>query len=143
MGSAWRRYRPAHFRRITRRDPALDLLRVIALARVVLWHVLAATWMTFFAAIPLMFFVAGTLLDGSQRRRSYRSVVFSRARRLLVPLWAFGVVVATATGIRAHALGQSVRLTTTAVMHATTWVLPIVDPHGSAWQGGWLSGHLW
>ena len=72
MGSAPRRYRPAHFRQVTRRDPALDLLRVIALARVVLWHVLAATWMTFFAAIPLMFFVAGTLLDGSQRRRSYR-----------------------------------------------------------------------
>src|SRR5205807_6919551 len=131
MGSAPRRYRPAHFRQVTRRDPALDLLRVIALARVVLWHVLAATWMTFFAAIPLMFFVAGTLLDGSQRGRSYRSVVLRRARRLLVPLWAYGVVVATATGIRAQALGQPLRLTTGAGVHATTWLLPVVDPAGS------------
>ena len=53
----------------SRRDPALDLLRGLALIRVVLWHTFAQTWMTLFAAIPLMFFVAGTLLAASGERR--------------------------------------------------------------------------
>lgn len=63
------------------RDPALDLLRSIALARVVLWHTFAATWMTFFAAIPVLFFVAGALLAVSRDGRSYPSVVRGQGRR--------------------------------------------------------------
>src|SRR5918912_513496 len=87
--------------RATRRDPALDLLRGVALVRVVLWHTFAKTWMTVFAAIPLMFFVAGTLLAASGERRRQRDVVGRRMRRLLLPLWAYGLVVAVATAVRA------------------------------------------
>jgi CubicO group peptidase (beta-lactamase class C family)/peptidoglycan/LPS O-acetylase OafA/YrhL len=116
---------------------------VIALVRVVLWHALAATWMTFFAAIPIMFFVAGSLLDGSRSRQPYGRVVLKRARRLLLPLWAYGVVIATASVVQSERMGQPVRLTSRGLAHAATWVVPLVDPKGSAWQGGWLSGHLW
>jgi CubicO group peptidase (beta-lactamase class C family)/peptidoglycan/LPS O-acetylase OafA/YrhL len=26
---------------------------------------------------------------------------------------------------------------------APAWIFPLLDPHGSAWEGGWLSSHLW
>lgn len=42
----------------------LDLLRGVALIRVVVWHTFAAPWMTAFAAMPVMFFVVGTMLPG-------------------------------------------------------------------------------
>src|SRR4051794_39482327 len=78
---------------VVQRDPSLDLLRGSALLRVVVWHVFAATWMTWFAAMPLMFFVAGTLLAASASRRSHAGMLVRRLRRLLVPLWVYGVVV--------------------------------------------------
>src|SRR3954447_10083592 len=96
----------------SRRDPALDLLRGVALLRVVLWHTFATTWMTAFAAIPLMFFVAGTLLAAAGERRRYRDVVGRRVRRLLLPLWAYGVVVAGATAVRASLNHEDLHLTT-------------------------------
>src|SRR3954464_2720631 len=108
----------------SRRDPALDLLRGIALLRVVLWHTFAKTWMTAFAAIPLMFFVAGTLLAASGHRRRQRDVVGRRLRRLLLPLWAYGMVVGAATAVRASLNHQHLQLTARAVAKAATWVLP-------------------
>jgi peptidoglycan/LPS O-acetylase OafA/YrhL len=128
---------------VAARDPALDLLRGVALIRVILWHTFAATWMTFFAAIPMMFFVAGTLLAASGKRRHQHQVVGRRMRRLLLPLWAYGIVVLAATAVRAMLNHQALRITTGSLMKAGTWVLPLADPAGSAWHGGWLSDHLW
>src|SRR3954463_5509044 len=100
------------------RDPALDLVRGIALIRVVLWHTFANTWMTMFAAIPLMFFVAGTLLAASGDRRRQRDVVGRGMRRLLLPLWAYGVVVGSATVLRASLNHEQLRLTPHALVKA-------------------------
>src|SRR5947207_2734554 len=81
MGSAPRRYRPAHFRQVTRRDPALDLLRVIALARVVLWYLRAYFWMVLLAP-----------------------VLARLARRLVVALPLFGVAIAVLEAAGRHHL---------------------------------------
>jgi CubicO group peptidase (beta-lactamase class C family)/peptidoglycan/LPS O-acetylase OafA/YrhL len=125
------------------RDPALDLLRTVALIRVVLWHALAAPWMTYFAAMPALFFVAGTLLAASGDRRTYPAVVLRRCRRLLPPLWLFGAVVAVAGGLRAGIHDQSLLPSLAEAKVAISWVIPVVDPRASDWHGGWLSTHLW
>jgi CubicO group peptidase (beta-lactamase class C family)/peptidoglycan/LPS O-acetylase OafA/YrhL len=125
------------------RDPALDLLRTVALGRVVLWHAFAASWMTFFAAMPVMFFVAGTLLAPPPGRRSHLALVRRRARRILVPLWIYAAVVLTA-GVLRHPPGwEAVASVPDGLAKALTWIVPLVDPAGADWHGGWLSTHLW
>ena len=125
------------------RDPALDLLRTIALGRVLLWHAFAAPWMTFFAAMPVMFFVAGTLLDRPGSRSSHAPLLRRRARRLLLPLWIYGGVVATAGLLHDPPGWPTLSSAPGALWHAVSWMLPLVDPAGSDWHGGWLSTHLW
>jgi len=127
-----------------RRDEALDLLRSLALFRVILWHAFAATWMTTIAAMPVMFFVAGSLLGsgGTGGRGSYVAFLRRRARRLLLPFWAYGAAVA-ATMIYVP-LGDERWATAGGIaLRALTWFLPLVDPVDSTWHGGWLSNHLW
>ena len=124
------------------RDTVLDLLRTVALIRVLLWHAFAAPWMTWFAAMPVMFFVAGTLLHYPGGKGSHRKLVRRRAGRLLIPLWVYGTVVAIAGILRGPGWpSPSPGLPT--FEHALTWLLPLVDPVGADWHGGWLSTHLW
>lgn len=123
------------------RDPALDLVRAVALARVVLWHMFAATWMTAFAAIPLMFFVSGSLLVHADKPQPYWRLLKRRGKRLLVPLWAYGAAVLGATML--HADGLSWPATTGELWRALSWIVPVVDPADSQWHGGWLANHLW
>src|SRR5204863_2355824 len=70
-------------------------------------------------------------------------VLRRRTKRLLLPLWAYGGVVVAATLVQAHVNHQSVHLTRASVGKALTWIVPLTDPAGSAWHGGWLSSHLW
>jgi len=67
----------------------LDLLRTIALYRVVVLHVTGLDPLTWFAAMPVMFFVAGSLMAGSLDARRGRSVVVDRFRRILIPLGGY------------------------------------------------------
>jgi len=67
----------------------LDAVRSLALARVVVYHALAREWLQIFAALPLMFFVAGSLYAASLERRRTRTVVSDRYRRILVPYWCY------------------------------------------------------
>jgi CubicO group peptidase (beta-lactamase class C family)/peptidoglycan/LPS O-acetylase OafA/YrhL len=127
----------------TNRDAALDLLRTVALGRVMLWHAFAAPWMTFFAAVPLMFFVAGTLLAESSQGVPYGALMRRRARRVLLPLWVYGAAVAVAGLLREPPGWHTLAAAPTALWHAVTWIVPLVDPAGSEWHGGWLSTHLW
>jgi CubicO group peptidase (beta-lactamase class C family)/peptidoglycan/LPS O-acetylase OafA/YrhL len=121
-----------------RRDPLLDLLRSIALARIVAWHLYAQTWLTWIAAVPVMFFVAGSLL--SPGRHSYRSLVTKRARRLLVPFWVYGAAVGVFTTIVAVGSSTTHDVSLTSIW---SWIVPIVDPTSATWTSGWLSTHLW
>ncbi len=126
-----------------RRDDALDLLRTVALGRVLLWHAFAASWMTFFAAMPVMFFVAGTLLEPPSGAASHRALVRRRARRLLLPLWVYGAVVAAAGLLREPPGWHTLSSAPAALGNAVTWIVPLVDPAWAEWHGGWLSTHLW
>lgn len=121
------------------REVFLDAIRAIALIRVVIWHAFGVAAITYFvAAMPAMFFVTGSLLAKSMTRRPPATVLRDRFRRLLVPLWAFAGAAWLAMAVAAARTGTHLPL-----HRAVVWLFPVVDPHGSAWEGGWLSTHLW
>ncbi|WIG16391.1 acyltransferase family protein [Kocuria rosea] len=75
------------------RDRYLDLLRSIALVRVIAYHTFAgAAFSLVFPAMGVMFALAGVLMARSLRRPA-GSVLVSRARRVLVPLWVYAATV--------------------------------------------------
>lgn len=133
------------------RDPFLDGLRAMSVVRVVLLHLLqhvqhpfVATFSFFMPGMPLMFFVSGALAgsglanaDSAKRRRFWRE----RGRRLLVPFWAFGVVILTICLVGAIARP-------TDPDHAfpfaklAFWALPLAGPQASA-AFDELDWHLW
>ncbi len=137
---------PARTARGAARDPSLDVLRSVALVRVLLWHALAWAWLSWvFPAMPVMFFLAGSLLTAGTARRPWWRTALRRARRLLVPFWAFGAVVLATTALTAwrsggapavgEALPDGVRL--------LGWLVPLAPPEGAEGQQGWLTSHLW
>ncbi|MFF7476328.1 acyltransferase family protein [Streptomyces sp. NPDC008092] len=77
------------------RDRYLDLLRSLALLRVVVYHLFGWPWLTvLFPSMGVMFALAGSLMARSLNRPA-GSVIRSRLRRLLPPLWLFGAVLLT------------------------------------------------
>ncbi|MBL8862127.1 MAG: acyltransferase family protein [Planctomycetes bacterium] len=133
------------------RDPFLDGLRAVSVVRVVLLHLLqhvshpfVATFSFFMPGMPLMFFVSGALAasgldgaDGARRRRFWRE----RARRLLVPFWAFGATILLVCAVGAlafrHDPAHAFPFRTLAF-----WVLPLAGPQASA-AFDELDWHLW
>ena len=124
------------------REGWLDAVRAVALARVILWHAFGAAAITYvLSAVPAMFFVTGSLLAKSLDRRPARAVLVDRARRLLVPLAAFS---GTAVAVMAIAWVVAPSATTELPWRGlVTWFLPLADPSGSDWEGGYLSSPLW
>ena len=120
------------------RDLGLDLLRGAALLRVVIWHATGAAAVTLVAAIPVMFFVSGQLFAGSAERRGEWPTVRDRLRRIGPPLWLFALVAWAAMFIASVATGAGL-----AWSRLIWWVLPLTDPVGSPWEGGWLATPLW
>jgi peptidoglycan/LPS O-acetylase OafA/YrhL len=79
------------------RDRYLDLLRSVALVRVVVYHLFGWAWLTvLFPSMGVMFALAGSLMARSLKR-SAPGVIKGRVRRLLPPLWAFSAVVLVLT----------------------------------------------
>ncbi|MFE1861322.1 acyltransferase family protein [Streptomyces anandii] len=74
------------------RDRYLDLLRALALVRVVVYHLFGWGWLTIlFPSMGVMFALAGSLMARSLNRPAL-SVIRGRLRRLLPPLWCFAAV---------------------------------------------------
>jgi len=133
------------------RDPFLDGLRAVSVVRVVMLHLLqhvshpfVATFSFFMPGMPLMFFVSGALAaagladaDSAKRLRFWRE----RARRLLLPFWAFGAVILTLCAASAlvwpgdpeHAFPFKT---------LAFWVLPLAGPQASV-AFDELDWHLW
>ncbi|MFF3646136.1 acyltransferase [Streptomyces sp. NPDC002564] len=74
------------------RDRYLDLLRSLALVRVVVYHLFGWAWLTIlFPSMGVMFALAGSLMARSLKRPAW-GVIRGRIRRLLPPMWVFGAV---------------------------------------------------
>ncbi len=124
------------------RDRFLDLIRAVAVVRVVTWHAYGwapITWVI--SAVPAMVFVSGHLTAASLSRRAAGSVLRDRLRRLLIPFWTFGLVAwAVMAGAR---ILEGTPETALSWRSVPLWILPLNDPVGSVWESGWLSQPLW
>ena len=74
------------------RSVYLDALRAFALMRVILYHATSKWMVTAFTAMPLMFFIAGSLYAASLERRPARHVIRDRYRRIMFPYWVYLVL---------------------------------------------------
>lgn len=109
------------------RDRYLDLLRAIALLRIVTLHTFfSAVWLTLlFPSLGVMFALAGSLMARSLER-PVADVLRSRTRRLLLPLWAYSATVLGALALQGwrpadgEGMGWWFRL--------LLWFVPIGDP---------------
>lgn len=114
------------------RERYLDVLRAIALIRVVAYHTFNQGWFSIiFPSMGVMFALAGSLMASSLDRSPGSRVVRNRLRRLLPSLWVLGILVVpvmlwhgwrTAGGERPFRPYELVY-----------WVFPVFDPPGSDW----------
>ncbi|MEU1786149.1 acyltransferase [Streptomyces sparsogenes] len=113
------------------RDRYLDMLRCVALVRVVTYHAFVWPWLSLvFPSMGVMFALAGSLMARSLDRPAL-SVLRGRLRRLLPPLWLFGAVIALAMMLKGwapeeHQVGRW-------WARMLLWVVPVADPPHSAW----------
>jgi peptidoglycan/LPS O-acetylase OafA/YrhL len=140
-------------RRAPVRDRYFDLLRAVALFRVVLYHLMGWAWLpVVFPSMGVMFALAGNLMARSLNRPAVQ-VVRSRMRRLLPPLWLLGVVGVTGMLLQGWGPNDDGHPGWWWI-HLTFWVLPLSDPPfaeglpgihgilGDNWASD-LAGPLW
>jgi peptidoglycan/LPS O-acetylase OafA/YrhL len=128
---------------MAQRDRYVDVLRALALVRVMTYHALGWAWLPLlFPSMGVMFALAGGLVAVSLDRASSARVFWrKRIRRLLPPFWLFGAVALAGM----WALGWSV--TEEAGLPFTwgtawAWVLPLAAPPFSAEGADWVTP-LW
>jgi len=124
------------------RDGFIDALRALALVRVTIWHALGIPLISWFVTtMPLMFFVAGSLLYASLDGKRVATVLQRRLKRFLIPFWGFGILVVSTLSIadllstdptKDFRIGQ-----------LAAWVVPLANPTGTDWEAGWASSPLW
>ena len=102
-------------------------------------HALQWKWLGYFASMPVMFFVAGSLFAQSVERRPGIVVTFDRMRRLLVPYWVFAF---TAITVLLAFVGPQMQ--DHGDLNLLALLVPITTPMGA--DGGNLESftvHLW
>ncbi|SBT64940.1 Peptidoglycan/LPS O-acetylase OafA/YrhL, contains acyltransferase and SGNH-hydrolase domains [Micromonospora sediminicola] len=121
------------------RNRYLDLLRFLAIVRVVTYHVTGyATLTLVFPAMAVMFALAGSLMAASLDRTGVPAVG-RRLRRLLPSLWVLAAVFVPAMLLTGLPLTPKVLL----------WLFPISDPPANYWGGlalspiWYLRDYLW
>ncbi len=124
------------------RNHWLDAVRGIAVIRVVLWHAFASAFLSWtITTMPAMFFVAGSLLAYSLDKRPFDQLLNKRMKRLLIPYWTLGGALLLVLAV-VHRLSPSAA-TDMSFGQFFAWLVPIVDPRGSAWEAGWIATPLW
>jgi peptidoglycan-N-acetylglucosamine deacetylase len=129
------------------RDRFLDLLRLIAVVRVVALHtctkppVIYLPWIQWiFPGMAEVFFVSGVVTAASLLERGGFSVVRTRMRRLLPPFYAYAVVavaVMAVTDYRSASPDATLRR-----RDVLSFLFPVLRPTGSVTRVV-LWGHLW
>ena len=120
-----------------RRDRYIDALRALALLRIVTYHQFGWHWLPLaYPSIGILFALAGALVARSltRARGNYWTVLARRTRRLLPPLWVFGLVLIPVMflhGWTATTAGGGDPLRHWRLMFF--WLLPLADPPGSDW----------
>ena len=130
----------------TNRSAALDLLRALAIGRVLAFHLTDITALTLIPAMSVMFWISGTLAVPALDRSGAYEFWSRRMRRVLVPLFPYALVVVVIVSV-AGALGEL------GWYRTMTTFLPFLSPHpeGLVQHGrsGWFVGieglwtHLW
>ena len=124
----------------------LDTLVAVALIGIVTFHQFGWHWLPLaFPSMGVLFAVAGSRVAGglTQARGNYWTVLYDRSRRLLLPVWAFGLViipVMVARGWTATTSGGGDALRHWRLM--TFWLLPVATPPSSDWGVDFLQP-LW
>lgn len=117
------------------RDRYFDLLRALALFRVVLYHLTGWMWLPLvFPSMGVMFALAGNLMARSLKRPPAQ-VIKSRVRRLLPPLWAAGAIGVTGMLVQGWGPAEG-EDTLTWWLELLFWVLPLSDPPNAAELAG-------
>ncbi|NYF54651.1 peptidoglycan/LPS O-acetylase OafA/YrhL [Micromonospora purpureochromogenes] len=121
------------------RNRYLDLLRFLAIIRVVVYHVTGWASLTLvFPAMAVMFALAGSLMAASLDR-SGPAALLRRLRRLLPSLWVVAVVLVPAMLMTGLPPGPKVLL----------WLFPVADPPANHWGAlalspiWYLRDYLW
>jgi hypothetical protein len=110
------------------RDRYFDLLRGIALFRVVFYHLMGWAWLPIvFPSMGVMFALAGNLMARSLARRPALEVVRGRLRRLLPPLWLLGAVGVTGMTVAGWSPDDEGHPGWW-WLHLGYWILPLSDP---------------
>ena len=119
------------------RDRYIDALRALALVRIVTYHQFGWHWLPLaYPSIGILFALAGALVARSLTRAqgNYWTVLARRTRRLLPPLWMFGLVIIPVMvlhGWTATTPGGGDPLRHWRLM--LFWLLPLANPPGSDW----------
>jgi peptidoglycan/LPS O-acetylase OafA/YrhL len=131
------------------RNRYLDLLRAVAIVRVVVYHLFGWPWLSIvLPAMGIMFALAGSLTAASLDKRGGGRVITSRLWRLLPPLWLLGLIavpVMLALGWAQESDGEH----PFSPGRLLLWIVPIGDPPGSdrgidIWDPLWyIRAYLW
>lgn len=109
-----------------------DLLRALALGRVMVYHVFGSGWLTLlFPSMGMLFALGGSLMVRSTQGSPLIDVIGRRLRRVLPPVWLLGALLIPVMFWHgwAHETGD----TALQPEQLLLWVFPIADPPGSAW----------
>ncbi|WP_226346981.1 acyltransferase family protein [Agilicoccus flavus] len=132
------------------RDRYIDSLRVLALVRVVAYHLFGWAWLPLlFPSMGVMFALAGSLVAASLDRSPHRAgtVVRRRLRRLLPSYWAFIAVTLPAMVLLGWTSSEDA--TPLGWDTALAWVVPYVTPPSSELGQSWylplwyIATYLW
>ncbi len=120
----------------TQRDRWFDLLRAVAIVRVIAYHAFPAVALeVVFPSMGVMFALGGSLMAASLDRGGAGRAVRSRLRRLLPALWVMAAVLVPLMLVAGWADRPGwARL--------LLWVLPVADPPAAAWAEP-AAGVLW
>jgi peptidoglycan/LPS O-acetylase OafA/YrhL len=121
------------------RNRYFDLLRAIAIVRVVVYHSTESAWLSIvFPSMGVMFALGGSLMAASLDKRGPQAVL-SRIRRILPPLWILALAFVPAMVLTGLPLNW----------HLLYWLLPLQDPPMNGWGFGalltlwYLRAYLW